>query len=104
MPKPACKMDFPTQIPPHVRVGVVLVWYFDGTDEDEVVDMKVLARLLPLTYDAARGDFAKMNADDVWCFYDALGSYPFRDEVLEAIYLKACEEQDRQIPPDHRRY
>lgn len=64
------------------KVGMVVCWYYDG-GQNGAEDFEVAARLISRAPDLLAGRFSKLTEDDLFCLYDALGSFPKRDEDLD---------------------
>lgn len=66
------------------KVAMVVCWYFDGTNEG-YEDFKVAARLVRRVPALLGGRFEKLTEYDLFCLWDALGSFPSRDKDLDAV-------------------
>jgi len=67
------------------KVGMVVCWYFDGNIEG-ATDFRVAASLVRAIPDLLAGRFRRLTTDQLFWLYDALGSFPRRDEDLERVY------------------
>lgn len=67
------------------KVGMVVCWYYDGNMEG-VDDFRTAARLVRMTPHLLAGRLHRLTTDDLYFFHDALGSFPKRDEDLEAVH------------------
>jgi hypothetical protein len=78
------------------KVGMVICWYFDG-NADGYDDFKIASRLVRVTPALLGGRFHSMTEDDFYFLDDALGSFPHRDEDLDAVYSVVHNERRRRI-------
>lgn len=66
------------------KVAMVVCWYYDG-NMDGYEDFVLAARLVRRVPALLAGRFEKLTEDELFCFHDALASFPRRDEDLEAV-------------------
>jgi hypothetical protein len=65
------------------RVGAILCW---NSDEGDATEMRQLARIVRQLRKIVRHKFDGLSEDDLFCLWDAIGSYSSRNEQLESLY------------------
>lgn len=83
------------------RLGMILCWYWDGSDDEgeglnAIRGVQLLPKLLA-------GRTQSFKPSDWWLFVDAVGSYPHRDETLDAVYELARAGYEGELPPGRTR-
>lgn len=69
-------------------IAAILCWY---QDEDTEMSWKSISKMIKHVSKIAKCDFSNLDGNQLWYLYDALGTYPERDELLEKVYLAASE-------------
>lgn len=79
------------------RVGMIIFWYWDGSDDayDAATALEAIA-ILP---DLLSGQTEDFSNNDWFIFWDALGSYPHRDEELGELYQITRDGFFKELPP-----
>ena len=67
------------------KVAMVVCWYYDGNVEGWD-DLALASRLVGRVPDLLAGRFRRLTEGDLYDFYDALGSFPRKDEDLQVVY------------------
>ncbi len=67
------------------KVAMTVCWYYDGTMEG-VGDLALASRLVGRVPDLLAGRLRRLTESDLYHFYDALGSFPKKDEDLQVVY------------------
>jgi hypothetical protein len=78
------------------KVAMVACWYYDGNIEG-VEDFRTAARLVRLVPHLLAGRLHKLGTGDLYEYHDALGSFPDRDEDLEAVHEVVYREWSKRI-------
>ena len=59
-------------------------------------EQKRIGNIIGRLHDIANRRFQRINGDDLWDVWDALGRFPDRDDVLQDIYVSIDEELERR--------
>ena len=83
------------------KVGMVVTWYYDG-NMDGVEDLKTASRLVRMIPHLLAGRLHRLTTDDLYFYHDALGSFPKRDEDLQAVHEVVHREWSKRIKQERR--
>lgn len=64
------------------QIRLILVWYWSDMPDSEYG----MIRAIRLTPYLVANNYKKFNDGDWWVFFDALGSYPTRSDLVSKFY------------------
>lgn len=80
------------------RLAIVLCWYSDNEDyRTSRQRWRAIAKLIGKLPSIAKMDWSVIDGEELWYVYDALGSYPERDDFLDAIYRSSDQEYTKRL-------